>query len=264
MAQVNLSIGERLKSARDTKGLSLEEASRFTKIQRKSLEAIEEDRLDEELDPAYAKIFLKKYAGFLGLDPISIVEEYISFRGPIPERPIAVQTQAQDSARQAESLQKIGWAAAVVLMAALGAAILAYAGYTLYSERSKSPASASHIKRMAQKKTRTPASAIRRSAETAKAAPAAKLLVPRSQPLKLTVRTKADVWMQVKSDGSVIFQNVLARGAQETWTAQNSLELWTGNAAAMELSLNGKPLEGSGAGVKKGIRVTHEGLRMPE
>ncbi len=266
MSQVNLSIGERLKSARELKGLSLEEASRFTKIQRKTLEAIEEDRLEEELDPAYTKIFLKKYAGFLGLEPSSIVEEYLSLRGPIPERPITPQTDVRNKAQQSESLQKVGWAAAVILMAGVCVAVLAYLGYDLYAARHKN-AEAPHPRRQARRavsaaafprKAPTPAS------EMEKTPSAPRVLVPRSQPLRLVVRTKADVWMQVKSDGSVIFQNVLPKGSQEAWTAQNSLELWTGNAGAMDLSLNGKPLEGLGSGVKKGIRVTREGLKLPE
>ena len=81
--------------------------------------------------------------------------------------------------------------------------------------------------------------------------------------MKLTIRTKADVWMQVKSDGTVIFQNVLPKGSQESWTAKEELELWTGNAGAMELILNGTPLGNPGIGVKKGIKVTRMGLAFP-
>ena len=257
--QVKLSIGERLKSARDAKGLSLEEACLFTKIQRKTLEAIEEDRLDEELDPAYAKIFLKKYAAFLEMDPASVVQEYIALRGSISERPIAVQTEARNKPTRSSPLQKTVWAAALILMAGVGVSFLAYLGYGFYAGHSRNSAPVSHVKRVEKKKISAAS-----SAKTGKTSAAPQLLVPRSQPLKLTVRTNADVWMQVKSDGSVIFQNVLGRAMQESWTAENSLELWTGNAGAMELFLNGKPLEKLGSGVKKGIRVTREGLKLPE
>ena len=256
--QINLSIGERLKSARDAKGLSLEEACLFTKIQRKTLEAIEEDRLDEELDPAYAKIFLKKYAAFLEMDPASVVQEYIALRGPIPERPIAVQTEARKKSGSSGFLQKVLWLA--------GGLFLLYVGYHLYPGHFKRSPAASHMKRMEKKKGSAASSqkAPVASSKTEKTSEAPQLLVPRSQPLKLTVRTNADVWMQVKSDGSVIFQNVLARAMQESWTAENSLEIWTGNAGAMELFLNGRPLGKLGSGVKKGIRVTREGLKLPE
>lgn len=89
------------------------------------------------------------------------------------------------------------------------------------------------------------------------------LLVPLSETLELTVRTSADAWVQVKSDGDVIFQNVLPKGSREIWTAKKELELWTANAGAIELTLNGKRLEGLGRGVKRGVRVAHAGLKLP-
>jgi len=105
------------------------------------------------------------------------------------------------------------------------------------------------------------AAAAREKAEE-KRADSRPLLVPASKKLQLTVQATANVWLQVKADGSVIFQNVLSKGAKESWNAQKELELWTGNAGAMSLTLNGKPLEGVGRGVRKGIRITHAGIEQ--
>jgi hypothetical protein len=55
--------------------------------------------------------------------------------------------------------------------------------------------------------------------------PKPKLLVPTSKPLKLTIQTTADVWLQVKADGDIIFQSVLAKGSRESWTAKKDLGL---------------------------------------
>ena len=237
------SVGERLKSARESKGFSIEEASKMTKMQRKILEAIEGDRVVEELDPAYAKIFIKKYAHFLGLDGADLVEEFISAHGPLPDRPLSVQTEVTQTASRS-SIQKLIVPSLFVVGALLGLSLIVWLGHP------KSPRAAVEKKPIS--------SAV--SAKPAEAAP--KLLVPRSQPLKLTVVPKADVWIQMKSDGVIIYQNVLPKGTQKSWTAKGELELWTGNAGAMELSLNGKPLEGLGSGVKKGVKVTHEGLKL--
>lgn len=70
--------------------------------------------------------------------------------------------------------------------------------------------------------------------------------------------------MQVKSDGKVLFQNVLPKGRSETWTGNDHIELWVGNAAVLSMTLNGNSLEPLPSGVMKGIRVTRYGLRLPQ
>lgn len=262
MSPVSLSIGERLKSARSAKGLSLEAVARTTKIQRGLLEAMEEDRLEEILDWAYAKIFLKKYAGHLGLDGAALVAEVLASRAPLEERLSgSVETPPLQPAglipRTAgpSPLARVLVPAGLGLLGLTGLAFLGYLvvdlqGNLRESRRLAGPSSAQGMKPKPEGPT----------VEKVPAAP--KLIVPLSVPLKLTVSSKADVWMQIKADGTVIFQNVLAKGSRETWTAREELEIWTGNAGAMELSLNGRALGSPGSGVRKGIKVTREGLKQ--
>jgi hypothetical protein len=205
--------------------------------------------VEEALEPAYAKIFLKKYASYLGLDGSALLQEYLAVHGPLPESPISVQTQVTKK-EDATGIRAVLVPAGAGLMALIGLSFLGYLAFDFYGTVSQSKERPQASRRMAKA---LPA--------VEKVAAGPKLIVPRSQTLKLTIRAKADVWMQVKSDGAVIFQNVLHRGQAESWNAKENLELWTGNAGAMELFLNGKPLEGVGTGVKKGIRVTHEGLK---
>lgn len=275
-----MSIGQRLKSAREAKGLTLEDAARTTKVQRKILVAIEQDRVEEHLDPIYAKIFLKKYVTFLGLEAQAFLGEYLATQGPLPERPLKVQTELtkqEASSGLPSFLVPLG----VVGFGLIGVAFCAYLAVDLYGtlqghsmtlqgrsmtlqghpmtkDRPARSALSKSAARTVVKKTASPA--VRSSAGPKTVSSPSPLLVPRSQMLKLSIRPKADVWMQVKSDGVVIFQNVLNKGAEESWTAKEELELWTGNAAASELFLNGKPLESLGSGVKKGIKVTRRGV----
>ncbi|MDP3016614.1 MAG: helix-turn-helix transcriptional regulator [Deltaproteobacteria bacterium] len=70
------SVGKCLKVERELRNLSLEEATKFTKIREHFLRAIEEDRY-ELLPPAvYVKGFLTVYARYLGLDPKDVVLRY--------------------------------------------------------------------------------------------------------------------------------------------------------------------------------------------
>ena len=252
---MSLSIGERLKSARKEKGKGLEEVARATKIQRNILEAIEENRVEELLDAVYSKIFLKKYAAFLGLDGAALMEEYLALHGSTLENQANLQPPESSSLAPAVGFREVLLPAAIGLMAFIGLVFIGYLSLNLYKNLS-------HLPKVSAPRPVPPRAAARPPIEKKEEGP--KLLIPRSHPLKLTVHTRAEVWMQVKADGAVIFQNVLPKGAQESWTAKEELELWTGNAGAMELDLNGKPLSSPGSGVKKGIRVTHRGLEPRE
>ena len=238
------SVGERLKSAREARRLSLQEACGITKIQKQTLEAIEQDRVQESLDPVYARIFVKKYAAFLGLDAAAVADEY-----PGLARGTAVGVAVPMLEQRAEAAPRLNWLvpAAVTGVALVGIAFLGYMAVDLFHTlRQQHP-----LQSLAQPKSE----------------PEPKLLVPASKPLKLTVQTTAEVWLQVKADGDIVFQGILGKGVigtgspRESWTAKKELELWTGNAGAMELSLNGKPLEWTERGVRKGVKITHAGIQ---
>ncbi len=69
-------IGERLEAARIRASLDLATVEDQTKIRRKYLRALEDERWDELPSSAYAKGFLRSYAELLGLDAEAIVDEY--------------------------------------------------------------------------------------------------------------------------------------------------------------------------------------------
>jgi len=89
------SPGKFLRKERETRNISLEEISNFTKIKKHHLKAIEEDRY-ELLPPSfYVKGFLKIYARYLALDPKNIVLQYENYlKSLIPPEPIELQQQA--------------------------------------------------------------------------------------------------------------------------------------------------------------------------
>lgn len=246
---MGLSVGERLKSAREAKGIVMEEACRVTKIQRRILEGIEQDKLQEMLDPSYARIFLKKYASYLGVDGSAVTEEYLSAHGAAAQPSPAVLPGARPVDRsESPDSRPLLIGAAAGFAALVGIGFIVYLGLDLAGNLRES--------------RRAPGAAARNEPEQ-KPPPSRPLLVPLSKKLQLTIQASANVWLQVKADGAVIFQNVLPKGAKESWNAQRELELWTGNAGAMTLTLNGKALEGVGRGVKKGIRITHAGMELP-
>lgn len=241
-----MTIGERLKASREAKKITLDEACNVTKIQRKTLEAMEGDRLDEILNPAYARIFLKKYAAYLGVDGAVLLEEYKSTHAIDPAPELQVETEVTRGRQQSAASFWL-MPAGAGLLALIGIATLGYFTLDLYHTLARN---------RRERPQGKPA-----SVEEKRPTAAPELLVPAFKPLKLTIQTTADAWLQVKADGTILFQNVLAKGSSENWTAKRELELWTGNAGALRLSLNGKPLEGLGRGVRKGVRITHAGIQ---
>ncbi|OIN98600.1 hypothetical protein AUJ66_00745 [Candidatus Desantisbacteria bacterium CG1_02_38_46] len=76
-----ISIINKLKEAREQKGITLATASEDTRISTKFLESLEKD--DYKVFPAevYLKGFLRIYARYLGLAPKEILEEYEKNKG---------------------------------------------------------------------------------------------------------------------------------------------------------------------------------------
>jgi len=76
-------LGETLQRARQTKGITIEDAERVTRIPKRYLEALEVENYSILPAPVYARGFLRSYAAYLGLDaqdllpffPVGHVEE---------------------------------------------------------------------------------------------------------------------------------------------------------------------------------------------
>ena len=69
-------IGEKLREARESMGITLEEAAEDLKLRTVQLEDIEEGNRESFKDIFYLKMFIKNYAKYLGLDYDEIVEEF--------------------------------------------------------------------------------------------------------------------------------------------------------------------------------------------
>ena len=85
------SPGKFLRRERETRNISLEEISKFTKVKEHYLKAIEEDRY--ELLPAvlYVKGFLSVYAKYLTLNPKDIILQYENYlKSLLPPEPIGL------------------------------------------------------------------------------------------------------------------------------------------------------------------------------
>lgn len=69
-------IGERLKEARESMGITIEEAAGDLKLRPSQLENIEQGNKEAFKDIFYLKMFIKNYSKYLGLDYDEMVEEF--------------------------------------------------------------------------------------------------------------------------------------------------------------------------------------------
>ena len=69
-------IGEKLKEARESMGITIEEAAIDLKLRPSQLENIEEGNREAFKDVFYLKMFIKNYSKYLGLDYDEMVEEF--------------------------------------------------------------------------------------------------------------------------------------------------------------------------------------------
>lgn len=75
-------IGDKLRSARKAKGMSIEDVEKITKIQRRYLAAIENNEFDQLPGDFYVRAFIRQYADVVGLDGKELLED---FQSEVPE-----------------------------------------------------------------------------------------------------------------------------------------------------------------------------------
>lgn len=78
-----LGIGERLIGAREERGLTLEDAERDTRISRRYLQALEDERFDVIPAPVYARGFLRSYSQYLGLETAELLARFPQDSPPV-------------------------------------------------------------------------------------------------------------------------------------------------------------------------------------
>ncbi len=96
-------LGQKLKEARGTKGLSIDQLHEITKIQKRHLVAIEEGNYDVLPGAFYARAFIKQYADAVGLNGEELLVEYQSTIPQSEKRDVPQVTTGQ---KTQETMQK--------------------------------------------------------------------------------------------------------------------------------------------------------------
>jgi len=269
--------GVRLKKVRLEKGITLEEAHKKTKIHLDILKALEEDSV-VNLNPIYVKGFLKIYCNFLKVDPHEYITDYKESATTaqivkVVEKEDRAESFIKTPSRKSifpspattKKIIRIFFIVIIVITAVnilfnLGRMI----GHRFTSRRAKLPA-VGLVRKEKKSQVIKPQKSI---VSTNKAGVAERQVSSKVDEItvgiRLAIRAKEDSWIKIKADGRTVFQTVLKKGRSESWEAKDKIELSLGNAAGVDLEINGKliPSLGRRGQVIKNILITKEGLSI--
>lgn len=259
----DVGIGERLRNAREAKGLSLQAMEGITRIRAVYLQALEDEQFDRLPAPVYAKGFLRTYAGALGLNPEQLVEQYAgAFGAPaqsivgvhpveIPIRPAV----PRSPLRRAATLAGIFLLAGLVVVGIFGYLQLRQFSQPVPPETVTPPPAV-------PKSSAEPVTPNPRLPEPPPAETEAERPPPVTQPvggINVEVRASDASWLRVVADGAEAFQGIVAPGDVRTWHAERSLTIRVGNSEAVQVLVNGKVFQPKTPG-----RVWEETIEAPQ
>lgn len=186
-------VGERLRAAREERGLSLEDIAAQTRIPQRHLESIENAEWDKLPAPTYTIGFAKNYASAVGLDRAEIGDQLREEMGG--QRFASSQSEVIEAADPARTMPK--W----LVIGAVVAVILLIVVMSWLNKRSLEQPSAP-----AQNQVAAAAPATKPAPQQ----PAPAAAAAAQGPVVLTA--VAPAWIQVTDQGKTLFQGMLNPG----------------------------------------------------
>lgn len=259
-------LGKTLKKAREQKQLSIEEASEKTRIPKKIIRAMEEDRLSEISSVFYARGFVRTYSKFLGAEEAQAVKEYLAGSEKKKEEPRLL---LDNEWVPGDWILKYRKKAAIALLAVCGIWALGLgaiqvkkfisnsaARYKVYVTSKKEAKKERAVKEQVTRAVSQQRKTVKESPkETSEAVPEKK------EDIELEISASVNTLIEVRSEDGLLFTGILKKGTSDIWRAKKEINLDIGNAGGVTLKLNGKGLGHPGKKrEKKSITVTKDGM----
>ncbi len=258
-----VSVGKRLREARENRSLTIEQVQKQTKIHSTVLIGLEEGRPNDTLTDTYIRSFLKKYAQFLNINSVELLKEYFPAHteSPAPNIPVQESVLSKETQAPPKFLYMTGMAVAAIISLML---FIFIAGKVSTAVKKARPAQKKNSLASAAKKK-----PIARSAKAVQSKKPAvnirsetKELVPKTTPLIVEIKVKKAVLVKLKKDGILFFDRVLPKGLVEKMVADSSIELDIAKAGSLDLTLNGKPIALQSKNSITGLEITRKGVRI--
>ena len=237
-----MDVGAILQSARERRGLSLDELAHRTKISVRVLRAIESNAFDQVPQGIFTRGYLRAYAREVGLDPSATVEQYLAqfdTAEAAEHSPTdgALDLPAEDSMvpgytrfdASSDSGSEAGKAIAIALVSL---------GFLTYLSLGTSRDSSTGIEGVDPAPV---ALAEPERPEVLLASDARRPVATSGDVLEIELRPTAPCWVEAVVDGNRSVYRLMQAGDRAVLTVHESLALRVGNPAAFSFSVNGKP-----------------------
>lgn len=230
-----MSVGAALAAAREATRESVEDVSRATRIRGELIRKIEQDDFAACGGAVYARGHLRAIATHLGLDPAPLVAAFDKTN--VAEAPAARDIFEHEVLAMPERTGP-NWTAAMAVTAAV---LLVIALVSLFNADRTPPSL--DATRAITSPTPTPTVA------PTSAAPSPDTLAGQLPGSGVFLRVRvvnSKSYVTVRADGKIAFQGLLTAPALRDFTAKRTIHLVIGNAAAVQLVVNGRDLGSPG------------------
>ncbi|WP_310834505.1 helix-turn-helix domain-containing protein [Aetokthonos hydrillicola] len=244
-------IVAQLRQIRQEKAMRIEEIAANTRIRPAFLQALDEERFEDLPEPVYVQGFIRRYGDAVGIDGSALAQRFaITFTPP------ELHQDQQNTDKRPNIYIPLIIPYILVLAGAIFGLFYILNPHSTVESRNQKQFSPSASK---PKTLSTPlASAINTGQKStqlfsATPTPTASPATQNASSVEVTLKLQDKSWVRIKSDGKTVFEGILNKGEQKTWTAQKDLTIRSGNAGAVLVSENKqepKPL-GAVGGVKQ-------------
>lgn len=228
------SVGRQLAQARGTAGLSVDEVSARTRIRATVVRAIEADDYSPSGGDIYARGHIRSIAAALGADSRPLIAQFDAERRPAG--PDVTEVFERDTSYAIR--ERRGGPNWTAVMAVALVAVLGLIGFQVFRTSNDAP----RQKTTVAQPSATPTTTVTPSPS---ASPTETNIAqgPRSEVvLQVRVVPGRRAWVSISDPNGEVYQGILASGQTKTFRDKRQLQLLVGDAAAVELTVNGNDL----------------------
>jgi cytoskeletal protein RodZ len=270
-----MTIGQRLREARDARAMTLDDVAGRTNIRQRFLQAIEDDDL-ATIPSSHRRLFVREFAKVVGIEPEAILAELpevspaivapeVTTRDAAPFRSEASETDRREYREILRGLSNSGGRLssvmrnpAFMLIGAATVLLLTVAVY--YFIVGDDSANAKMAVTSAD--SLAPTEILSGDVDTATAATPA-VDTESGDSLTLEGRATARVWYTIVMDGKRSETGTLDSGGIKTWRAYEVFKVSLGNAGGLQLALNDRSIGtlGPSQSVVRSKYIDKDGIR---
>lgn len=254
-------IGAYLRQVRQDQGKAVDDIANQIFIRPALLRAIEEGQDDLLPEPVFVQGFIRRYAEALGIDGSELSQKFSVTAVAVLPDPRVAESSSMDGVVEPETRHGIkvlsraegpptprrtqgqGFPTKWVIGAgAIAIAIgLGIWGLVTLGKNRPAPnlASTPEPAQLTSPDGDTAAGEVPEVAITDDDSSSTSPATPLEAPVVVGIDLVDRSWLSVTVDGSKVYEGVMEGGAQETWTAEDSIILTSGNAGGVEVAFNG-------------------------